>query len=45
MAIIHRGALAAAGTLVELRANLPPHSTLEEVFFAHTGDPDDGPPG
>jgi ABC-2 type transport system ATP-binding protein len=45
MAIIHRGALAAAGTLAELRANLPPHSTLEEVFFAHTGDPDDGPPG
>jgi len=42
MAIIHRGSLAAAGTLAELRANLPPHSTLEEVFFAHTGD-SDGP--
>jgi ABC-2 type transport system ATP-binding protein len=41
MAIIHRGRLAAAGSLGELRANLPPHSTLEEVFFAHTGDPDD----
>ena len=38
MAIIHRGRLAAAGTLEELRANLPPESTLEEVFFARTGD-------
>jgi ABC-2 type transport system ATP-binding protein len=38
MAIIHRGRLAAAGTLDELRANLPPDSTLEEVFFALTGD-------
>ena len=38
MAIIHRGRLAAAGSLGELRANLPPDSTLEEVFFAHTGD-------
>jgi ABC-2 type transport system ATP-binding protein len=45
MAIIHRGRLAAAGSLVELRANLPPHSTLEEVFFAHTGDSDDDTPG
>ena len=38
MAIIHRGRLAAAGSLGELRANLPPESTLEEVFFALTGD-------
>jgi ABC-2 type transport system ATP-binding protein len=38
MAIIHRGRLAAAGSLEELRANLPPESTLEEVFFALTGD-------
>jgi ABC-2 type transport system ATP-binding protein len=37
MAIIHRGRLAAAGSLGELRANLPPESTLEEVFFALTG--------
>jgi ABC-2 type transport system ATP-binding protein len=37
MAIIHRGRLAAAGSLTELRANLPPQSTLEEVFFALTG--------
>ena len=37
MAIIHRGRLAAAGSLAELRANLPPQSTLEEVFFALTG--------
>ncbi len=36
MAIIHRGRLAAAGSLTQLRANLPAHSTLEEVFFAHT---------
>ena len=40
MAIIHRGRLAAAGSLGELRANLPPESTLEEVFFALTGDPE-----
>jgi ABC-2 type transport system ATP-binding protein len=38
MAIIHRGRLAAAGSLAELRADLPPESTLEEVFFALTGD-------
>jgi len=38
MAIIHRGRLAAAGSLEELRENLPDHSTLEEVFFALTGD-------
>ena len=38
MAIIHRGRLAAAGSLAELRANLPAESTLEEVFFALTGD-------
>jgi ABC-2 type transport system ATP-binding protein len=38
MAVIHRGRLAAAGSLAELRANLPPQSTLEEVFFALTGD-------
>jgi ABC-2 type transport system ATP-binding protein len=44
MAIIHRGSLAAAGTLAELRANLPPHSTLEEVFFAHTGDSEEPAP-
>jgi ABC-2 type transport system ATP-binding protein len=37
MAIIHRGRLAAVGSLTELRANLPPESTLEEVFFALTG--------
>ena len=36
MAIIHRGRLAAAGSLEELRADLPPESTLEEVFFALT---------
>ena len=41
MAIIHRGRLAAAGSLAELRANLPPNSTLEEVFFALTGSPRD----
>jgi ABC-2 type transport system ATP-binding protein len=40
MAVIHRGRLAAAGTLGELRANLPPQSTLEEVFFSLTGDPE-----
>jgi len=39
MAIIHRGRLAAAGSLGELRADLPPDSTLEEVFFSLTGDP------
>jgi ABC-2 type transport system ATP-binding protein len=39
MAIIHRGRLAAAGSLEDLRANLPAQSTLEEVFFALTGDP------
>lgn len=39
LAIIHHGCLAAAGSLGELRANLPPESTLEEVFFALTGDP------
>jgi ABC-2 type transport system ATP-binding protein len=44
MAIIHRGRLAAAGSLGDLRANLPPESTLEEVFFAHTGDQDDSTP-
>jgi ABC-2 type transport system ATP-binding protein len=38
MAIIHRGRLAAAGSLGELRADLPADSTLEEVFFALTGD-------
>ncbi len=38
MAIIHRGRLAAAGTLEQLRANLPAQSSLEEVFFALTGD-------
>jgi ABC-2 type transport system ATP-binding protein len=43
MAIIHRGRLAAAGSLGELRANLPENSSLEEVFFAHTGD--SGEPG
>jgi len=42
MAIIHRGRLAAAGSLEELRANLPPESTLEEVFFALTGDREEG---
>jgi len=45
MAIIHRGRLAAAGSLAQLRANLPPHSTLEEVFFAHTGDSEVDAPG
>jgi ABC-2 type transport system ATP-binding protein len=40
MAIIHRGSLVAAGSLTELRANLPPESTLEEVFFALVGDPE-----
>ena len=45
MAIIHRGRLAAAGSLADLRANLPPHSTLEEVFFAHTGDSEEVTPG
>jgi hypothetical protein len=44
MAIIHRGRLAAAGSLGELRANLPPLSSLEEVFFAHTGDSEDSTP-
>jgi ABC-2 type transport system ATP-binding protein len=42
MAIIHRGRLAAAGSLGELRANLPEHSTLEEVFFAHTAGAEQG---
>jgi ABC-2 type transport system ATP-binding protein len=37
MAIIHRGRLAAMGSLADLRADLPPESSLEEVFFAHTG--------
>jgi len=40
VAIIHRGRLAAAGTLAELRADRPPESSLEEVFFALTGDPE-----
>ena len=38
MAVIHRGRLAAVGSLTELRAHLSPQSTLEEVFFALTGD-------
>jgi len=38
LAIIHRGRLAAAGSLSELRADLPPESTLEQVFFALTAD-------
>jgi ABC-2 type transport system ATP-binding protein len=37
MAIIHRGRLAAVGSLSDLRADLPADSTLEEVFFALTG--------
>jgi ABC-2 type transport system ATP-binding protein len=40
LAIIHRGRLAAAGSLADLRANLPPESTLEEVFFARTVEQD-----
>jgi ABC-2 type transport system ATP-binding protein len=38
LAIINRGRLAAMGTLADLWADLPPESTLEEVFFARTGD-------
>jgi ABC-2 type transport system ATP-binding protein len=45
MAIIHRGRLAAVGSLGDLRANLPPQSTLEEVFFALTGDSESSTPG
>jgi ABC-2 type transport system ATP-binding protein len=45
MAIIHRGRLAAAGSLTELRANLPAESTLEEVFFALTGASQEEPHG
>jgi ABC-2 type transport system ATP-binding protein len=41
MAIIHRGRLAAVGSLAELRANLPPESSLEEVFFALTAAAED----
>jgi ABC-2 type transport system ATP-binding protein len=37
MAIIHRGRLAAVGSLSDLRADLPAESSLEEVFFALTG--------
>ncbi len=37
MAIIHRGRLAAVGSLADLRADLPAQSSLEEVFFALTG--------
>jgi ABC-2 type transport system ATP-binding protein len=43
MAVIHRGRLAAVGSLAELRADLSPQSSLEEVFFALTGDTESKP--
>lgn len=37
--IVYRGRLAALGTLEELRARSTEAGTLEEIFFAVTGDP------
>jgi ABC-2 type transport system ATP-binding protein len=35
--ILHKGRLAMSGTLDELRADFPPDSSLEEIFFRVTG--------
>jgi ABC-2 type transport system ATP-binding protein len=34
--ILYQGQLAMAGTLDELRQNLPPNSSLEEIYFQVT---------
>ena len=41
--IVHKGRLAATGTIEELRAGLAAGGTLEEVFFAVTGGADPAP--
>jgi ABC-2 type transport system ATP-binding protein len=44
MAIIHRGRLAAVGTLDELRKRVAGESSLEEVFFAVAREAETAPP-
>ena len=41
--IVFKGRLAASGTLEELRRNLTPNSSLEEIFFSVTGHPIEPP--
>jgi ABC-2 type transport system ATP-binding protein len=42
--IIHRGRMAAVGSLDALRSSLAPGGSLEEIFFAVTRDEDAAPP-
>jgi len=42
--ILHRGALAALGTPAELRSQLAPGGSLEDVFFQVTAPPAPSPP-